>query len=134
MIYITKRLDFSASHRIHNPELSDETNAELFGKCNNPNGHGHNYILEVTVKGEINPKLGYLMDLKKLKSLIMSDIIEKVDHKNLNHDVDFLRGIIPSSENLCLAFWKILKESITEAELHEIKLYETPNSFVYYRG
>lgn len=134
MIYITKKLDFSAAHRVYNPNFTDEENANCFGRCNNPNGHGHNYELEVTIKGEVNPETGYLMDLKELKSIINREIIDKVDHKFLNYDVDFLQGIIPSSENLCIAFWNILKKAITQAELHEIKLYESKTSSVTYRG
>lgn len=134
MIYITKKLDFSAAHRVYNPNFTDEENANYFGRCNNPNGHGHNYELEVTIKGEVNPETGYLMDLKELKSIINREIIDKVDHKFLNYDVDFLQGIIPSSENLCIAFWNILKKAITQAELHEIKLYESKTSSVTYRG
>lgn len=134
MIYITKKLDFSAAHRVYNPNFTDEENANCFGRCNNPNGHGHNYELEVTIKGEVNPETGYLMDLKELKSIINREIIDKVDHKFLNYDVYFLQGIIPSSENLCIAFWNILKKAITQAELHEIKLYESKTSSVTYRG
>lgn len=134
MIYITKKIDFSAAHRVYNPNFTDEENEACFGRCNNLNGHGHNYVLEVTVKGEINPETGYLMDLKELKSIINREIIDKVDHKFLNHDVDFLQGIIPSSENLCIAFWNILKKAITQAELHEITLYESKTSCVTYRG
>lgn len=134
MIYITKKLDFSAAHRVYNPNFTDEENANCFGRCNNPNGHGHNYELEVTIKGEVNPETGYLMDLKELKSIINREIIDKVEHKFLNYDVDFLQGIIPSSENLCIAFWNILKKAITQAELHEIKLYESKTSSVTYRG
>lgn len=134
MIYITKKMYFSAAHRIFNPELSDEQNNKIYGKCNNYNGHGHNYTLEVTVKGEVNPTTGYVMDLKKLKSIIKDEIIEKLDHKHLNYDVEFLQGIIPTAENLCIAFWGILQERISEAEIYEIKLYESPNSWVCYRG
>lgn len=134
MIYITKKLDFSAAHRVYNPNFTDAENEACFGRCNNPNGHGHNYELEVTIKGEVNPETGYLMDLKELKSIINREIIDKVDHKFLNHDVDFLQGIIPSSENLCIAFWNILKKAITQADLHEIKLYESKTSSVTYRG
>ena len=96
MIYITRRLEFCASHRLYNPEFSDEKNERIFGLCNNPNGHGHNYVLEVTVKGEVDPQTGMVLDLKALKKLINEEIINKVDHKNLNVDVDFLKEVIRS--------------------------------------
>ncbi len=134
MIYVTRRVTFSAAHRLYNPAFSDEKNAAVFGKCNNPWGHGHNYALEVTVRGEINPKTGMVIDLKKLKEILMREIVEKVDHKHLNHDVPFLEGIIPTAENLCVQFWKILRPKIDEGELFEIKLYETENNTVTYRG
>lgn len=127
-------MHFSASHRVYNPNLSDEENNEIFGKCNNINGHGHNYTLEVSIKGEVNPKTGYVLDLKKLKDIINIEIIDKLDHSNLNCDIDFLKGIIPSSENICIAIWNILKEKITEADIYEVKLSESPNSWVTYRG
>ncbi|OGV90130.1 MAG: 6-pyruvoyl tetrahydrobiopterin synthase, partial [Melioribacter sp. RIFOXYB12_FULL_38_5] len=100
MVYVTRREIFSASHRLFNPNLSEEENNSLFGKCNNPNGHGHNYTLEVTICGEVNPKTGYLIDLKLLKQIIIDNVINKVDHKNLNLDVDFLAGKIPTAENI----------------------------------
>jgi len=134
VVYISKRTEFSASHRLHNPALSDDENIAIYDKCNNINGHGHNYILEVTVAGEPDPKSGYLIDLKQLKRIINNEIIEKVDHKNLNFDVDFLQGIIPTVENLITEFWKILIDKIPAGSLHEIKLYETPNSWVSYKG
>ena len=93
MIYVTRKADFSAAHRLYNPSWSDKQNDEVFGKCNNPNGHGHNYILEVTVRGDVDDSTGYLVDLKKLKEVIRVRVIEKVDHKNLNTDVEFLHGI-----------------------------------------
>ena len=134
MVYITKRMDFSAAHRLYNPNLSDEENELIYDKCNNYNGHGHNYFLEVTVCGEPDPKTGYLMDLKKLKKLLNDEIIDKVDHKHLNFDVEFMRDTIPTVENLCIAFWNILKDKLPNGELYEIKLFETPNSWVSYRG
>ncbi len=134
MITITKRMYFSASHRVFNPNFTEEENQNTFGKCNNPNGHGHNYTLEVSIKGDVNPNTGYVFDLKKLKNIINQEIIEKLDHKNLNYDVDFLQGIIPSSENICIAIWSILKEKIKDAEIYEIKLYESLNSWVSYKG
>ncbi|HIE80842.1 MAG TPA: 6-carboxytetrahydropterin synthase, partial [Nitrospinaceae bacterium] len=102
MIYITRRLEFCASHRLFNPAFSDEKNAATFGLCNNPNGHGHNYVLEVTVKGEVDPETGMVLDLKTLKKLINEEIVDKVDHKNLNVDVEFLKNVIPTAENIAI--------------------------------
>ena len=134
MIYVTRRETFSASHRLHNPELSDEENERLFGKCNNPNGHGHNYTLEVVVAGEINPYTGYLIDLKELKGIIIEHVIKKVDHKNLNMDVDFLRGVIPSAENIAIGIWEQLADNLPTGKLYSVKLYETENNYVEYKG
>ena len=134
MIYITRKAHFCASHRLYNPEWSDDKNDVVFGKCNNPNGHGHNYDLEVTVAGSLPPETGMVMDLKKLADIIEEEIVEKVDHKHLNLDVDFLRGIIPTAENMAIVFWKILERKITEGKLYSVKVYESENNFVEYRG
>lgn len=134
MIFVTRREVFSASHRLYNPKLTDEQNDKLFGKCNNLNGHGHNYILEVIVSGEINPDTGYLIDLKLLKKIIIDNVISKVDHKNLNMDVEFLTGKIPTAENIAVAIWNELEEKITDGKLYSVKLYETENNYVEYRG
>ncbi len=134
MIYITRKLEFCASHRLYNPKFSDKENEETFGLCNNPNGHGHNYVLEVTVKGEVDPETGMVLDLKILKKLINEEIVDKVDHKNLNVDVDFLDGIIPTAENIAIHFWDILESKIHNGKLHQIKLYESERNFVIYRG
>jgi len=134
MIYITRKVEFCASHRLFNPTYSDEKNAEVFGLCSNPNGHGHNYVLEVTVRGDVHPETGMVLDLKTLKKLVTDEIIDKVDHKNLNVDVPFLEGVIPTAENLAIHFWEVLKPKLQEAELHELKLYESPRNFVIYRG
>lgn len=135
MILLTKKFDFSASHRLFKPELTDDENSRIFGKCSNPNGHGHNYILEVTVKGNINPDTGYVMDIGELKKIVLDEIISKVDHKNLNEDVDFLKGINPTSENIVRQFWKIMFNKINsgETKLYSIKLYETENNIVELR-
>lgn len=125
---------FSASHRLFNPVLSDEENFELFDKCSNPNGHGHNYTLEVTVVGDVQEKTGYVIDMKKLKHLIKKEIIDNVDHKNLNMDVDFLQGVNPTVENLVLSFWKMLENKIPNGRLYKIRLYETESSYVDYFG
>ena len=105
-----------------------------FGLCNNPNGHGHNYVLEVTLSGEVCEDTGMVFDLKELKKLTTLEIIDKVDHKNLNVDVDYLKGLIPTAENLAIKFWEILEPKITKGRLHEIKLYESERNFVVYRG
>lgn len=134
MIYVTRREIFSASHRLFNPNLSDEENNSLFGKCNNPNGHGHNYTLEVTICGEVNPKTGYLVDLKLLKQIIIENVINKVDHKNLNLDVEFLAGKIPTAENIAIAIWNELEGKIPSGKLYSIKLLETENNYIEYKG
>jgi 6-pyruvoyltetrahydropterin/6-carboxytetrahydropterin synthase len=133
-MYITRREVFSASHRLWNSDLSEEQNIELFDKCANPNGHGHNFILEVTVVGEIKNESGYVVDLKKLKNIIREEIISKVDHKHLNHDVDFLKDKIPTAENIVREFWRVLETKITKAKLSSIRLHETENNIVEYRG
>jgi 6-pyruvoyltetrahydropterin/6-carboxytetrahydropterin synthase len=134
MIYITRRLEFCASHRLFNPKFSDKKNEETFGLCNNPNGHGHNYVLEVTVSGEIDPETGMVLDLKTLKKLINREIVDKVDHKNLNLDVDFMEGVIPTAENIAIKFWEILESKIDNGTLHELKLFESERNYVVYRG
>lgn len=134
MIYLTRRAFFCAGHRLHNPAFSDEENARIFGQCNNPNFHGHNYTMEVTISGEPDPHTGMLMDLKELKTLIEREVIDHVDHKNLNLDVDFMHGVIPSAENIARAFWQILAPKITAGKLQSIKLFESENNIVEYRG
>lgn len=133
-IYITRREVFSASHRLWNPDLSDEQNFELYDKCANPNGHGHNFILEITVAGTTAKETGYVLDFKKLKEIISKEIISKVDHKHLNYDVDFMKGCIPTAENIVKIFWKVLQPKIIGAKLVAIKLQETENNAVEYRG
>ena len=134
MIFITRKIEFSAGHRLFNPDFSDEKNEATFGLCNNPNGHGHNYVLEVTLSGEVCDDTGMVFDLKELKKLTQREIIDKVDHKNLNVDVEYLKGVIPTAENLAIKFWEILEPKITKGRLHEIKLYESERNYVIYRG
>lgn len=134
MLYLTRREVFSSSHRIFNEKLTDEENFKIFGNCSNPNWHGHNYVLEVIVKGNVNPETGFVIDLKLLKQIIRENIIDKVDHKNLNLDVDFMRGINPTAENICIAIWNQLENKIPAGELYSVKLYETENNYVEYRG
>ena len=133
-VTVVRRLTFNAAHRVHNPELSDLENARLFGKCNNPNWHGHNYILEVSVRGEVEQKTGYVLDLAKLKEIVGREVIDKVDHRNLNLDVDFMRGIIPTTENLAIGIWKIVVQAIAPAQLVPIRLWESENNRVEYAG
>ena len=134
MVYVTRKAHFSASHRLFNPAWTDEKNDRVFGKCNNPRGHGHNYDVEVTVAGAIPPDTGMVIDLKKLADILEAEVIDRVDHKHLNYDVDFMRDIIPTAENIAKAFWKILDPKITEGKLYSIRLYESENNFVEYRG
>ena len=134
MIYVTRREVFSASHRLFNQNFSSEENQRVYGKCNNQNGHGHNYILEVVVAGELDTATGYLIDLKLLKEIIYENVIRKVDHKNLNLDVDFLAGTIPTSENIAVGIWNQLVDTIHSGKLFSVKLYETENNYVEYKG
>ena len=136
MIYVTRRERFSAAHKLWNKALSDEENNKIFGKCAYPNSHGHNYQLFVTVKGEVNPKTGYVIDAKKLSSIIKRNIIDKTDHRNLNLDVDFLENINPTIENLLVKFWEQLETKIKSegCNLHKIKLVETENNYGEYYG
>ncbi len=134
MVFVTRKDQFSAAHRLFNPKFTDEQNEAVFDKCNNPRGHGHNYTLEVTVVGEPNKNTGYVIDLTKLNKIIDEEIINKVDHKHLNYDVDFLHGVIPTAENLAVTFWRILCPKITEGRLYSVKLYESENNFVEYKG
>ena len=134
MVYVTRREVFSASHRLTNPELTEEENNVIYDKCNFQYGHGHNYILEVVVAGEINPKTGYVIDLKKLKKIVREIVISKVDHRHFNFDVDFMAGIIPTVENIAIGIWKLLINEINEGKLFSVKLYETENNYVEYKG
>lgn len=137
MIYVTRKSHFNASHRLHNPDKSDEWNKKTFGKCNNPNWHGHNYVIEVTVAGEPDPETGYVIDLGKLKKIIKDKVLDPCDHKNLNLEVPFLNGIIPTSENLVRAFFEELKEDVNHAaagssRLYSVKLFETERNIAEY--
>lgn len=136
MIYIERKERFSAAHQLYNPNWTEEKNKEVFGKCSNKNFHGHNYTLTVTVKGEINPDTGFVMNLVDLKKIIQGLIIEKLDHSNLNHDVDFMEGKFSSTEVLAVQIWKILEPEIAvhNANLHKIRLDETLNNAVEYYG
>lgn len=131
---VTARLTFSAAHRLHNPKFDREWNRKIYDKDENPAGHGHNYVIKVSVRGGINPDTGMVIDLKKLKDIIRERVIDRCDHSNLNEDVDFLRGIIPTAENLARAFWRQLAPAIREGSLYEIVLEETEKNSVVYRG
>ena len=132
--YVTRRVHFNAAHRLHNSKKSDEWNRTTYGKCNSPNWHGHNYVLEVTVVGTPDSDTGYVIDLGDLKRIINDRIIEKCDHANLNLDVAFLSGVLTSSENLAVAFWNELEPAITHGSLHSVRLFETERNMVEYRG
>ncbi len=136
MIHITRRERFNAAHKLFREDWSQQKNAEVFGKCSNPNWHGHNYELYVTVKGEINPVTGFVINLKELRDIINKEVIDKLDHKNINIDVDFMQGKMASTEVLAVEIWNQLVGPIakTEAVLHSVKLYETENNFVEYYG
>ncbi|TKC05111.1 6-pyruvoyl trahydropterin synthase family protein [Pedobacter frigoris] len=136
MIYITRKASFNAAHKLSRPDWTAEENEAVYGKCANPNWHGHNYQLYVTVKGEVNPETGFLVDLKWLKDIINVSVVDKIDHKNLNLDVDFMKDKLASTENLAIAIWEQLYSLIAEsgAQLHSIKIYETENNFVEYLG
>jgi len=134
MIYITRRETFNAAHKLARTDWSEEKNLEVFGKCSNPNWHGHNYELFVTVKGDPDPETGFLIDLKHLKQIIETQVIEKIDHRNINLDVDFMRNKMASTEILAIEIWNQLFPHIKGAELHSVKLYETQNNFVEYFG
>ena len=133
-VTVTRRLMFNAAHRVHNPALSAEENVRLFGKCNNPNWHGHNYTLDVSVRGEIDGRTGYVMDLGALKRLVEERAVNKIDHMNLNLDVDFMQGVNPTSENIIVAIWRELQPAITPATLVRLVLWETANNYVEYTG
>lgn len=136
MILITRRERFNAAHKVFRPEWDEQKNLEVFGKCSNPNWHGHNYELYVTVAGDLDPETGFVMDLKVLSDIIKSRVIDKVDHKNLNLDVDFMKGKMPSTEVLAVAIWNEIEADIAKhgKKLYSVKLYETENNFVEYLG
>lgn len=137
-VYVSRKEHFNAAHKLSNPSWSDEKNREIFGPCANENWHGHNYDLIVTVAGEVDPDTGFVVDLKRLSDLVRREVTDKVDHKNLNLDVDFMSGKLPSTENLVIEFWKILEPRISSisrfGKLYSLKLYETPLNYVEFKG
>ena len=136
MIYLTRRESFSAAHRMYKPEWSDKKNQKEFGKCSNPNWHGHNYVLLVTVKGDISPDQGFVININNLKHIIQEIIIEKTDHKNLNLEVYFMKDIITTTENLAIAIWNELRPHIEKegVQLHCVRIEETENNSIEYYG
>ncbi|MBX7107086.1 MAG: 6-carboxytetrahydropterin synthase [Chitinophagales bacterium] len=134
MLYLTRKEHFNAAHRLFNPAWSEEKNEEVFGKCSNKYYHGHNYDLFVTVKGEPAADTGLIVNAKELSAIIRRTVVDKLDHKNLNLEIAFLKGIIPSTENLARAIWQELEQEITGCRLHCVKLLETENIFAEYYG
>jgi 6-pyruvoyltetrahydropterin/6-carboxytetrahydropterin synthase len=136
MLYLTRRERFCAAHRMFREEWTDEENARIFGKCSNPNWHGHNYILWVTIKGEVSQEHGFVLNINTLKQIILDNIISKIDHKNINLEVDFMKGKIATTENIALSIWKELNPLIKKegASLHCIKIEETENNSIEYYG
>lgn len=134
MIYVTRRAEFAASHYYHNPKFSEEENRRIFGKCANPHGHGHNYTVEVTVGGEVDPTTGMVMDLKEIKKLLEKEVLELMDHRFLNKEVPAFAVTIPTTENIAIEIWRLLAPKLKAGKLHRIRLYETPDLFVDYFG
>jgi 6-pyruvoyltetrahydropterin/6-carboxytetrahydropterin synthase len=134
MVYLTRKAEFSAAHYYHSDEFTAEENQRIFGKCNNPNGHGHNYTLEVTVKGEVDPRSGFVVDLKQLKDVMNREVIDAMDHRFLNKEVEEFRELIPTTENLAVSIWNRLQPKLQVAQLHRVRVYEAPNLFVDYYG
>lgn len=136
MLYITRRERFSAAHKLYREDWTQEQNEAVFGNCSNPNWHGHNYELFVTVKGKVNPETGFVIDLKRMKQIILAEVIDKLDHKNVNLDVDFMQGKKASTEVIAVEIFRVLAPVFTKegVHLHAVKLYETENNFVEYFG
>ena len=137
MIYITRKEHFNAAHKLYNPDWSEEKNRDVFGVCSNENWHGHNYEILVTVKGKVDTESGMIINLKSLSDIIKEEILDKVDHKNLNIDVPFLEGVITTTENVTVKFWEVLENRLKQdniCKLHRIRLYETPRNFIDYYG
>ena len=133
-ITVSRKAHFNAAHRLYNKNWSDHKNANVFGKCNNPNYHGHNYELIVSVTGKINPETGYVIDMGELKNIIKKEVEERLDHKNLNLDIAYFSKVIPSAENICIFIYDILRQNINSEFKFSVRLYETPRNFVEYPG
>ena len=134
IVRVTRRLHFSAGHRLYSPELSDKENREIYGLCSNPNGHGHNYGLEVTLKGEVDPRTGYVVDLKRVRETVEEVVLKDVDHANLNVDVPWLEGTIPTAENMAIAIWRRLEGVFPGGVLDRVVVTESERNYVEYRG
>src|SRR5215813_2461418 len=134
MVYLTRKAEFSAAHYYHNPEFTAEENQRIFGKCNNPNGHGHNYTLEVTVKGDLDARTGFVVDLKQLKDVMNREVIDALDHRFLNKEVAEFGTQIPTTENIAIWIWQRLALRLKAAQLHRVRVYETPDLFVDFYG
>jgi 6-pyruvoyltetrahydropterin/6-carboxytetrahydropterin synthase len=134
VVYLTRKAEFSASHYYHNPEFTPAENRRIFGKCNNPHGHGHNYTLEVTVKGHVDERSGFVVDLKQLKEVMQREVLDAMDHRFLNKEVPEFASRIPTTENLAIAIWQRLEPKLKQAELHRVRVHETPDLFVDFYG
>ena len=134
MLYLTRKCEFSAAHFYHNPHWSDAENTRVFGKCANRNGHGHNYTLEVTVKGEVDAQTGFVMDLKELKHVLEREVLDALDHRHLNKEVPEFASKIPTTENIAIAIWQRIESKLNHAHLHCVRLYEHDDLFVDYYG
>jgi 6-pyruvoyltetrahydropterin/6-carboxytetrahydropterin synthase len=133
-VRLTKRAQFSAGHRLHSPELSDEENARLYGRCGNPGGHGHNYTLEVTIEGEAEKRTGMVVSFAEIDEAIRSEVLDRFDHKNLNSEVEPMRGVIPTAENIAVVIWGLLEPRLAPARLVEVAVHETATNIATYRG
>jgi 6-pyruvoyltetrahydropterin/6-carboxytetrahydropterin synthase len=129
MIRVTRKVEFSAAHFYHNPKFSAEENRRVFGKCANLHGHGHNYVLEVTVAGEPDPATGMVLDLKQLKDVLQREVVDRMDHRSLNHEVPELAGLIPTCENIAAVIWRLLEPKIKQGKLDRVRLYESADLF-----
>ncbi len=134
MFLVRVKTTFSAAHRLYRPELTDAENLRVYGKCSNPNGHGHNYDLEVAVAGHIDPQTGMVINFYELTRLVDEHIHDKVDHRHLNEDVDFMKGLVPTAENMAFKFWEVLEPHIVEGQLHSISVGERGNNVITYYG
>ncbi|XP_078609172.1 6-pyruvoyl tetrahydrobiopterin synthase-like [Branchiostoma floridae x Branchiostoma japonicum] len=134
IVYLSRIESFSASHRLHSNQLSDEDNLRIFGKCNNPNGHGHNYKVEVTLRKEVDPVTGMAMNLVDLKGIMQRAIMEPLDHKNLDKDVPYFQSLVSTTENVAIYIWDNMVNLLPEGSLHEVKIHETDKNIVCYRG
>ena len=134
IVYLTRRATFSASHRLHSDDISDAENKKVFGKCNNPNGHGHNYSLKVTIRGEIDPKTGMMMNISELKNIMNEAVTDEMDHKHLNIDVPAFSQVNPTAENMVVVIWNLLKPLLPKGSLYEVQVQETENNSSTYRG